>query len=132
MYNNSKSSNCWILLQTKFTVTSLNEPYAVLDLQSSAVIPGIGLIPAVPALASVLYGFKEGAPVPYALEASPTPNLNFLGQDTFSVNFISGKISTTTRFIVTVRQAKVIATPRMNPFISDHHLFCLGSIRLRL
>ena len=40
-----------------------------------------------------------------------TPNLNFLGQDTFSVNFISSKISTTTRFIVTVRQAKVIATP---------------------
>jgi hypothetical protein len=40
-----------------------------------------------------------------------TPNLNFLGQDTFSVNFISSKISTTTRFIVTVRQAKVIAIP---------------------
>ena len=40
-----------------------------------------------------------------------TPQIDFLGQDTFSVNFISGKISTTTRFNVTVRQAKVIATP---------------------
>jgi hypothetical protein len=40
-----------------------------------------------------------------------TPNLDFLGQDTFSVNSISGKISTTTRFNVTVRQARVIATP---------------------
>lgn len=40
-----------------------------------------------------------------------TPNLDFLGQDTFSVNSISGKISTITRFNITVRQARVIATP---------------------
>jgi hypothetical protein len=40
-----------------------------------------------------------------------TPNLDFLGQDAFTVNSISGKISITTRFNVTVRQAKVIATP---------------------
>ena len=46
-----------MLLHEKFTVTSLNEPYAVLDLQSNDVIPGIGLIPAVP---PVVYGLPEG------------------------------------------------------------------------
>ena len=64
-----------MLLHEKFTVTSLNEPYAVLDLQSNDVIPGIGLIPAVP---PVVYGFNDGAKLLYALEASPTPSLNFL------------------------------------------------------
>lgn len=40
-----------------------------------------------------------------------TPKIDFLGQDTFSVSFILRNIPTTTRFNVTVRQARVIATP---------------------
>ena len=40
-----------------------------------------------------------------------TPNKDFLGNDTFSVYSISGKMPTSTRFNVTVRQAKVISTP---------------------
>jgi hypothetical protein len=40
-----------------------------------------------------------------------TPNRDFLGNDTFSVYSISGKIPTITRFNVTVRQAKIIAIP---------------------
>lgn len=40
-----------------------------------------------------------------------TPKKDFLGQDTFSVSFILRNILTTIRFNVTVRQAKVIATP---------------------
>jgi hypothetical protein len=40
-----------------------------------------------------------------------TPKIDFLGQDTFSVNSISGKIAKITRFNVTVRQAKIIAIP---------------------
>lgn len=40
-----------------------------------------------------------------------TPKIDFLGQDTFSVNSISGKIAKITRFNVTVRKARVTATP---------------------
>lgn len=40
-----------------------------------------------------------------------TPKIDFLGQDTFSVYSISGKMPTITLFNVTVRQAKVIAIP---------------------
>ena len=40
-----------------------------------------------------------------------TPKIDFLGQDTFSVSFILRNIPTTTRFNVTVRQARVVATP---------------------
>lgn len=40
-----------------------------------------------------------------------TPKKDFLGQDTFSVSFMLRNILTTIRFNVTVRQAKVIATP---------------------
>ena len=40
-----------------------------------------------------------------------TPKIDFLGKDTFSVYSISGKMPTITRFNVTVRQARVIATP---------------------
>lgn len=40
-----------------------------------------------------------------------TPKIDFLGQDTFSVYSISGNISTITRFNVTVRQARITATP---------------------
>jgi hypothetical protein len=40
-----------------------------------------------------------------------SPNKDFIGQDTFSVNFLLRNIPTTTRFNVTVRQAKVISIP---------------------
>ena len=40
-----------------------------------------------------------------------TPKIDFLGQDTFSVNSISGKIAKITRFNVTVRKARITATP---------------------
>lgn len=40
-----------------------------------------------------------------------TPKIDFLGQDTFSVYSISGNIATITRFNVTVRQARITATP---------------------
>lgn len=40
-----------------------------------------------------------------------TPKIDFLGQDTFSVYSISGKMAKITRFNVTVRQARIIATP---------------------
>ena len=40
-----------------------------------------------------------------------TPKIDFLGQDTFSVNSISGKMAKITRFNVTVRKARVTATP---------------------
>jgi hypothetical protein len=40
-----------------------------------------------------------------------TPKIDFLGQDTFSVYSISGNISTITRFNVTVRKARITATP---------------------
>lgn len=40
-----------------------------------------------------------------------TPKTDFLGQDTFSVSFVAGKMATITRFNVTVRQARIIATP---------------------
>jgi hypothetical protein len=40
-----------------------------------------------------------------------TPKIDFLGQDTFSVYSISGNLATITRFNVTVRQARITATP---------------------